>query len=499
MGLVKEKFGIKVFLAFTLVVLFISITLTIYYARHQYRLLFDTLITDGRLLAGLLAHNVRIGVFSENDLLLQDSVDGIFKQDGIRSVSIFNAEGRLLKRRQHPMNDGPAGGSLTGRALIALHIDRSLDVQEKPDAIDFWARVQTESSFSPDGGLLFKETPNRKANPVIGLVQITMDKKQLQLRLNDLIAKSVLMGAVFLLIGSGATYFLVKGITRPLNRLTQSVEALGSGDDVAKVPVETHDEIGNLAEAFNRMSDSLKGREKELIRSENRLRFLSSRLFKAQEHERHRLSKGLHDEMGQSLAMLKHRVRAIPKKMQAGPSELQAACDHTIAYIDQIIEEVRRLSRDLSPSIIEDLGLTAALRWMIGNFDRRYAIRSHVDFGDFDIDRLFSAELQTNLYRIFQEVLTNIVKHAEARHVTFAVKKNRHSILLQVKDDGKGFDVEQAMTKNFTERGMGLDAMNERAHMLGATLDISSRIDRGTRISLDVPYSITPTGQEDPV
>ncbi len=229
----------------------------------------------------------------------------------------------------------------------------------------------------------------------------------------------------------------------------------------------------------------LKRAEEALRESENRLRSLSSQLMKAQEKERMRLSKELHDELGQALALLKHRMRSIQSKLQKGQSSLHEECEETNRHIDQIIENVRRLSRDLSPSILEDLGLTSALQWLTENFEKQYSFVTSFDIDN--IDDLLSKEAQTNFYRISQEALTNIGKHAEAKQVSFAVKENEGSISLIIEDDGKGFDVNKVRGIHSPEKGLGIDAMQERAHMLRALFDIKSQEGKGTRITLTIP------------
>jgi signal transduction histidine kinase len=240
-----------------------------------------------------------------------------------------------------------------------------------------------------------------------------------------------------------------------------------------------------LQKAHDELERRVEERTRELDDQKNRLRFLSSRLIKAQEQERRRVSKGLHDEMGQALAILKLRLRSIQRDFPEGQSTLKEEFDDTAQHVDQIIETVRRLSKDLSPAILEDLGLSSALEWLIENFGKQHSIRTSVEM--VNIDHLFSQETQTNLYRIFQEALTNIVKHARAGHVSFAVKKEeKGSVFFLIKDNGKGFDVNEAVSGNIAERGMGLTAMNERAYMMGAILDIQSRPGEGTRITLEI-------------
>jgi PAS domain S-box-containing protein len=225
--------------------------------------------------------------------------------------------------------------------------------------------------------------------------------------------------------------------------------------------------------------------EEALKQSEDRLRSLSSELMKAQENERLRISKELHDELGQSLALLKHRVRSIQKKIPENLSPLYHDCEEVNRYVDQIIDNIRRLSRDLSPSILEDLGLSSALRWLVENFREQYSIP--VSFDIDEIDGFFTQESQRNLYRISQEALTNIGKHAEAGHVAFVVKKTEEDISFLIEDDGKGFRAGKAKGPASSHQGLGLRVMEERAHMLGASLVIKSRAGRGTRVLLTIP------------
>jgi two-component system NarL family sensor kinase len=153
--------------------------------------------------------------------------------------------------------------------------------------------------------------------------------------------------------------------------------------------------------------------------------------------------------------------------------------------IDLMIENVGRISRDLSPSILENLGLSAAIKRLINDFVKNYDIRMAMDIED--IDNLYDQNIQIILYRIFQESLANIGKHSGAAHVTVTIRNNCNNTFFQLEDDGKGFDLNQVQGKNSTEKGMGLTAMHERARMVGATLDIWSQEGKGTRISLTVP------------
>ena len=225
--------------------------------------------------------------------------------------------------------------------------------------------------------------------------------------------------------------------------------------------------------------------EDALKRSEERLRSLSSELIKGQENYRAQVARELHDELGQSLALLKHRVRSIKKKVPENESSLQRNCDEAIDSVDEIISQIRRLSKELSPSILKDIGISPALRWLGENFTEQYSIPISIDIDE--ISGLFSEEAQMSLYRISQEALTNIGKHAEASHVTFTVKKNTGSIAFVIEDDGKGFDTAGLKGEERWRKGFGLNLIEERVHLLRASFDVQSLMGKGTRILLTIP------------
>lgn len=225
--------------------------------------------------------------------------------------------------------------------------------------------------------------------------------------------------------------------------------------------------------------------EDALRESEEMLRFLSTRLFEAQEQERSRLSKELHDQLGHDLVLFKSWLRSIERKLEERQTLLKKECENTIAAVDEIIENVRRISRDLMPSILEDLGLAASIQSLVENFSNQHTIQVTLDLAD--IDHLFPREAQINLYRIFQEILTNVSKHASATQVSVVVKEENGDITFRVGDNGKGFELSKVRERKFNTRGVGLTAMTERIHMLGGTFEVHSQPGEGTEIRIRVP------------
>jgi PAS domain S-box-containing protein len=229
----------------------------------------------------------------------------------------------------------------------------------------------------------------------------------------------------------------------------------------------------------------VKKKDMVLRESERKLRLLSSHLLTVQERERRRISMELHDEVGQSLTVLKLQIRSIKNKLNDNQTDLKEDCVKILKYVDQTIENVRRFSRDFGSSILEDLGLCAALRWLAEDFEKYSNINISLDIEQ--IDNLLPGESQIIIYRIFQEAITNIDKHAHADHLSIVIMKKKKNVFFQIVDDGKGFDKKQIENRSSQVIGLGLTAMDERARMLGGTLKIFSRKQKGTRITLNVP------------
>jgi signal transduction histidine kinase len=171
-------------------------------------------------------------------------------------------------------------------------------------------------------------------------------------------------------------------------------------------------------------------------------------------------------------------------------TEPKKECQSALTFIDRLIDTTRRISRALSPTVIQDLKLCGTIRWMVRDFQTYAAIDTTLEIDD--IDALFSYDQQIIIYRILQEALHNVHKHARARSVALTVRRNTRDVQIQVRDDGRGFDIDHAMNRHVAERGLGLAALEERSHMLGGQLTITSQKRRGTCVALTIPIS----GQE---
>jgi len=231
---------------------------------------------------------------------------------------------------------------------------------------------------------------------------------------------------------------------------------------------------------------SIKRSREDLKGSAEKLRYLTSQLLIAQELERKRIAMELHDELGQALLVLKLQFSAIGDGLRKDQKSLAEGVQHSLAYLDSLLNNVRRLSCDLCPSVLEQAGLSQALRQLLDEFGRQHkSVQCRIDIDD--IDDLIASGSQIGLYRVLQECLTNIGKHAHATKVAVAVKRQEGCVSFRVEDNGSGFNMSQVVADRPAGGGMGLAAMNERVRMLGGAMGLVSEVGKGTKISFSVP------------
>jgi len=255
--------------------------------------------------------------------------------------------------------------------------------------------------------------------------------------------------------------------------------------DVFDSPLVNHDGSISKLKIMHDVTERKRVQQK-LQESQKQLQRLSSELLTAEEAERLRISKELHDELGQALTLIKLRIGLVDLNLEQHQQELKEHCDSASSHIDRVIDYTRRLSRDLCPAILEELGVTAALRRLVTESTRASNIRISADIAD--IDHLFSQQSCFLLYRIFQESLTNIMKHSGATEVKISALREDGRVSFLVQDNGIGMDVEEAGAgREAGGRGLGLAIMRERVRTLGAALEIWSRRGMGTRLSFSVP------------
>jgi signal transduction histidine kinase len=256
----------------------------------------------------------------------------------------------------------------------------------------------------------------------------------------------------------------------------------------ATIPVRRFDEddLRLLQLAGNRATSVLEhARLFEQVRAgRERSQLLAQQLMEAQEAERRRLARELHDEIGQALTAVKINLQSIAQ----APGELAAGrLQESLAIVDQALQQVRSLSLDLRPSLLDDLGLVAALRWYLDRQGQRAGLA--VEFVADPPGLRAAAELETACFRVAQEALTNIVRHAQAQRVWVELRQNEAELQMRIRDDGKGFDVAAARQRAVHGASLGLLGMQERVVLLRGLLNIQSEAGLGTTIQVRLPLT----------
>lgn len=333
--------------------------------------------------------------------------------------------------------------------------------------------------------------------------------------LNRPIIEHDLYGNVLGLVGGGmlavAIAWVGAGsmISRPAERVVSAARRLRDGDTSARAALRDRSELGEMARTFDEMAEALRSRERdlellnaeleervahrsaalerangELSASQAELRRLSHELLDVVEVERLRLSREVHDQIGQALTGIKMDVAEARQRLAAddvaGANKRLAAAIETV---DDTVQLARRIALNLRPSLLDDCGLTAAVQWQLEEFQRRTGIPCKLTA---EVDEsVIRPQLGTAAFRILEESLTNVARHANASRVDAALATSATHFTLTVRDNGRGITDQDRVAR----RSLGLVGMRERALQLGGTLEVVGRSggDHGTTVTLHLP------------
>jgi signal transduction histidine kinase len=228
----------------------------------------------------------------------------------------------------------------------------------------------------------------------------------------------------------------------------------------------------------------------EQVRSgRERLRLLSQQILDIQEDERRHIARDLHDQIGQALTALKVNLQAIQRTSNSNGT-YNASFEESLNIIDRTIQQVRNLSLELRPSLLDDLGVVAAIRWYVDRQAQRAGFKW--DFVAEPPEMRLKSDLETTCFRLVQEAITNVVRHAQASMVQIELRQLENEMELVIRDDGVGFDVREARARSANDPSLGLIGMEERVQLIGGRIEITSSSSEGvgTEIRAHLPLSL---------
>ena len=267
----------------------------------------------------------------------------------------------------------------------------------------------------------------------------------------------------------------------------------------SKIPVLLHAGDGSLIPVLLSIRELANEGSKDVIigmvvtdmtaarRNEEMLRTLTHRIVQAQEAERRNVALELHDNITQLLCAVLVRSQTLAEKLPARDQPLKQEAIKLRELLGETANEVERISRGLRPSVLDELGLVAVLRDTSTEFAERTGVAVKLDC--VELKARLPGDIELTLYRILQEALKNVVKHARARHVTVSLKQAGGGVELAIRDDGVGFDPDRQPARKNEKSGLGLLSMRERATYVGGTLKITSARRSGTKIEARIPVS----------
>ncbi len=284
------------------------------------------------------------------------------------------------------------------------------------------------------------------------------------------------------LLGSVANYWVIRTALRPLQDLREIVKRVQaeSTDEQMRLPEDANPDIRQLAATVNAMLDRLDTRTRQL-------RAISERLINAQEDERKRIARRLHDDTGQSLSMLIMNLERMEGMIPAESSDLLRRMVAARKLATRTLEDLRNVIYGLRPTMLDDLGLAPAIRWYARSGLDEAGVQ--VKFDSLDETMRLPPQVETTLFRIAQEAISNIVRHARAKSASIALWQEDGAACLWVEDDGCGFDFNHIATQALPLQHLGLLGIQERAELVGGEVTVDSAPGHGTRLEVHIPLN----------
>ena len=321
-----------------------------------------------------------------------------------------------------------------------------------------------------------------------GIARIGITDRSLQQAVWYMTWQVILTTIIISILGILGAFYLTRILMLPIRRLVDASNSVALGDLTQKVTPISQDEIGLLSSSFNGMTASLEQYDlerdtllKELQATEITRKQVLEKVISVQEDERKRISRELHDETSQSLTSVMVGLRLL-ESHSVHEDNKRSLCEMR-EVVASTLDEIRNMARQLRPSVLDDLGLFPAIQRYIADYPRRFGLDVDLHVRGL-IDQRLNPQIEIAAYRIIQEALTNIARHAIAENACVIMEHRQNQLLIVIEDDGIGFNTQEFENK---ESGLGIFGMKERAALAGGSLVIETKPGTGTSLYLKIP------------
>jgi len=455
------------------VILATAVGICLFMIRLEESAHYNALVNHGKTIADTTAKNCELGMYTENSETLFPVLDGLSTDAELAYVSVLNRKGLPLAARVFK-----GSGNQLERPVLISDGENEVVYRELTESgsgqryIEILYPVRGASA-NDINDVIFKDDQALRKPVTIGYLRLGLTQEGLRKRLHELILSAVLFTSLLVLIGSGCAILWSRRITSPLKRLIAATQDVAEGKFDSPVDIKTTDELSDLARSFDHMRDRLKAYRSEVEqRIANEQRHL---------HEKEQLLMDLHDGIGGITTNI-----CILAEMAQNAGDLESV-KQPLATISRLsregISEIRSFMQSLDSKELSWQTLAAQLRiqgtTMVEPHQIRFSAETAVDEARDQPGSL----LWVNIFRIFKEALTNVIKHSRARSVAVMLKATETNILLTIRDDGIGW-------RDEGRPGRGIPNMKRRAQEVGGTATITAS-ENGTLISLEIPLPFT--------
>ena len=295
----------------------------------------------------------------------------------------------------------------------------------------------------------------------------------------------IVLGTIAL--GATLNYSILKVAFRPLESLQAVVKQVHAGNLRARATLDraSDPDIGHFSTALNTMLERMEANERVIREDKGQLQILAAQVITAQEEERKRVARELHDEASQALTTLIIGLETVLESLPQGLPEPRRQVLALRTLAEQTLDEIRNLALSLRPTVLDDLGLPSAVRWYAKSIGEKAGFKlSLVMLG---LEERLPSPVETAVFRIVQEALANVAKHAQAHEVLIHLERSDHQISLLIRDDGQGFNVGKVLSSRNRGAGLGIFGIEERVTILGGNWELQSEAGKGTELRATIP------------